>query len=196
MSARDISPDGLPVLEAASADEWRAWLEAHHADARGVWLKIAKKGTGVSSPTHHEGVRVALCYGWIDGQARSLDDVHWLQRFTPRRPRSKWSQKNCQTALELIASGEMRPAGLAAVEAARADGRWDAAYASPASITVPDDLQKALNRNRKAKRAFEALDSRNRYAILYRIHDAKREETRRRRIETFVAMLEAGEKLY
>jgi uncharacterized protein YdeI (YjbR/CyaY-like superfamily) len=186
----------LPVLECADRDAWAGWLEAHHATSGGVWLKLAKKGSGVASVTPAEALEVALCYGWIDGQAASVDDSHWLLRYTPRTRRSKWSQRNREAALRLIASGAMRPAGRAQVEAAQADGRWDAAYASPSNITVPDDLQAALDADPVAASRFLELDSRNRYAILYRLHDAKKPETRQRRIEKFVAMLQAGETIH
>lgn len=184
------------VLECAGPAEWEAWLEEHHATASAVWLRLAKKGSGVATVTREEAVEIALCYGWIDGQARTQDEVYWLLRFTPRTRRSKWSQINCEMAEALILAGRMKPAGLAAVEAAKADGRWDAAYASPSRMTVPEDLEAALRRNPAAEEAFRSLDSRNRYAILYRIHDAKKPETRTRRIEKFVDMLARGEKIY
>jgi uncharacterized protein YdeI (YjbR/CyaY-like superfamily) len=186
----------LPVHAFASRDEWAAWLERHHASAAGVWLRIAKKGSGVVSVTKAEALETALCYGWIDGQVAAAEEGFWLQRFTPRRARSKWSQINRAAAERLIAEGRMTPAGLREVEAAKRDGRWDAAYASARTITVPDDLQARLDASPRAKRFFERLDSRNRYAILYRLHDAKRPETRHRRLEQFVRMLEAGETIY
>lgn len=184
------------VLECSGPAEWEAWLEEHHATESAVWLRLAKKGSGVATVTREEAVEIALCYGWIDGQARTQDEVYWLLRFTPRTRRSKWSQINCEMAEALILAGRMKPAGLAAVEAAKADGRWDAAYASPSRMEVPEDLRAALQRNPAAEEAFRALDSRNRYAILYRIHDAKKPETRTRRIEKFVDMLARGEKIY
>lgn len=184
------------VIECAGVAEWEAWLEAHHATESEVWLRLAKKGTGVKTVTREEALEVALYYGWIDGQSRTQDEVYWLQRFTPRTKRSKWSQINCELAESLIRAGRMKPAGLAAVEAAKADGRWDAAYASPSRATVPEDLEAALKRNPSAESAFRALDSRNRYAILYRIQDAKKPETRARRIEKFVEMLARGERIY
>lgn len=186
----------LPTVAFSDRDAWARWLEENHTSSRGVWLKLAKKGSGVASVTAPEALEVALCYGWIDGQGASLDDTHWLLRYTPRKPRSKWSQKNREAALRLIESGAMRPAGLAEVRTAQADGRWDAAYASPRNMTVPDDLRAALDARPDAAKRFEQLDSRNRYAILYRIHDAKRPETRSRRIEKYVAMLLAGESPY
>lgn len=186
----------LPTLSFASRTEWEAWLEAHHATAPGVWLRLARKDSGIASVSRAEALETALCFGWIDGQARSEDERYWLQRFTPRRPRSKWSQINCAAAERLIAEGRMRPAGLREVEAAKRDGRWEAAYASPRTMTVPADLQSRLDASPRAKRFFEQLDGRNRYAILYRLHDAKRPETRLRRLEQFVRMLEAGETLH
>ncbi len=192
-----MSPrDALPVIPFASRDAWDAWLAEHHEDADGVWIKIAKKGSGIESVTHPEALEVALCYGWIDGLRDRLDDEYFLQRFTPRRPRSKWSKVNCGKATELIEQGRMRPAGLKEVERAKADGRWDAAYDPWSTVTVPDDLQRELDRNDTAREFFATLDSRNRYAILYRIQDAKKPETRARRIEQYVAMLNNREKLY
>lgn len=188
-------PD-LPVDEFASAKAWERWLRANHATAPGLWLKIAKKGTGVTTVEFVDAIEVALCYGWIDGLRHAHDDTYFRQRFTPRKPRSKWSMINRDRVEALTAAGRMRPAGQAEVDAAKADGRWDAAYAGSRTIEVPDDLTRALRRNAKARRAFEGLDSTNRYAILFRIHDAKRPETRARRIEQFVTMLAEGRKLH
>jgi uncharacterized protein YdeI (YjbR/CyaY-like superfamily) len=188
-------PD-LPVMEFASAKEWDAWLAKQHASSAGVWLKIAKKGTGVTTVGYPEVLDVALCWGWIDGLRHRHDDVYFRQRFTPRKPRSRWSQINCDKAEALLTAKKMRAAGRREVEAAKADGRWDAAYAGSRTIVVPDDLTRALRRNAKARRAFEQLDSQNRYAILYRIHDAKRPETRARRIEQFVTMLAEGRTIH
>lgn len=186
----------LPIVEFANRDEWADWLEKNHAASPGVWLKLAKKGSALETVSAQSALQVALRYGWIDSQGASLDDAYWLQRYTPRTARSKWSQRNREAALRLIESGEMRPAGLAEVEAARADGRWDAAYASPKNITVPDDLQAILDAAPDAKARFDELDSRNRYAILYCIHDARTPETRRRRISKYIAMLVAGETIH
>jgi uncharacterized protein YdeI (YjbR/CyaY-like superfamily) len=180
----------------ASRDAWAAWLAAEHEQSDGVWVKIAKKAAGVDSVSYAEAVEVALCYGWIDGQKHSFDDDHWLQRFTPRTARSKWSKINREKATELIDCGAMRPAGLRAVERAKADGRWEAAYEAQSAATVPDDLRQALAAEPAARSFFATLDSRNRYAILYRVEDAKKPETRARRIEKYVAMLAAGEKIY
>ena len=159
-------------------------------------MKFAKKGTGVTTVTYAEALEVALCYGWIDAQVKRLDETYYLQRFTPRRARSKWSKINRESATRLIESGMMRPPGLAEVERAKADGRWDAAYDNPASATVPEDFERALARNKKAREFFATLSSANRYAILYRIQDAKRPETRARRITQLVEMLARGEKFH
>jgi uncharacterized protein YdeI (YjbR/CyaY-like superfamily) len=184
------------TLSFASPDDWEAWLARAHETATGVWLAIAKKGAGVDSVSYAEALEVALRFGWIDGQKRKLDDRHWLQRFTPRTARSKWSKVNRQKATELIETGAMAPAGLREVARAKADGRWEAAYDAQSTATVPDDLRRALDEDEAARAFFATLDSRNRYAILHRVHDAKRPETRERRIQKYVAMLSAGEKIY
>ncbi|MGH3318747.1 MAG: YdeI/OmpD-associated family protein [Streptosporangiaceae bacterium] len=171
-------------------------LAEHHASSAGLWLKIARKGSGIDSVSSAEAIDVALCYGWIDGRVRGLDDAYWLQRFAPRIPRSKWSRVNRDKAERLIESGEMRSAGLREVERAKADGRWDAAYDPPSTATVPDDLRRELDKNEAAREFFATLDSRNRYAILHRIQDAKRPETRARRVEKYAAMLSEGKKIY
>jgi uncharacterized protein YdeI (YjbR/CyaY-like superfamily) len=161
----------------------------------GIWLKFAKKGSGIASVTYAEAVEVGLCYGWIDSHTLSLDERFYLQKFTPRRARSKWSRINRDKVEELTRQGRMRPAGLAEVDRAKHDGRWEAAYAPPVSAEVPDDLQQALGANAKAAEFFSTLNKSNRYAILYQLQDAKKPETRTRRLEKFVAMLERGEKL-
>jgi uncharacterized protein YdeI (YjbR/CyaY-like superfamily) len=189
----------LPVLFFSSAAEWRAWLEEHHADAAGAWIRYAKKGSGTVSVRYAEAVEEALCFGWIDGQAaRDPDDPerYSRQRYTPRKARSKWSKINVGRAEKLISEGRMAPAGLAEVERARSDGRWAAAYDSPSTATVPDDLQAALDASPAAAAFFSSLKGNNRYAILYRIQTVKREETRARKIAEFVAMLERGETLH
>ena len=188
--------DGLEQIAFATPAEWEAWLEAHHAVAPGVWVRIAKKGAGIESVRYPEVLDTALCFGWIDGRREALDERRFLQRFTPRRPGSRWSRINREKVERLIAEGRMRPAGLAEVERARADGRWDAAYESQRTIAVPDDLARELDARPAAKAFFATLTSQNRYAILYRLHDAKRPETRARRLARFVAMLEAGETIY
>jgi uncharacterized protein YdeI (YjbR/CyaY-like superfamily) len=180
----------------SSRSDWAAWLAEHHADSEGLWLKFAKKDSGVDSVTYAEAVEVALCHGWIDGQAAALDDAHWLQRFTPRRARSRWSRINRDRATALIERGEMAPAGLAEVERAKADGRWERAYDSPKTAGVPADLRAALDAEPAAAAFFEGLDSNNRYAILHRIQNAKKPETRARRIEQFVAMCSRGETVH
>jgi uncharacterized protein YdeI (YjbR/CyaY-like superfamily) len=177
----------------ASHADWEAWLAEHHASAGGLWIKIAKKASGIPTVTHAEALDTALCFGWIDGQRDKLDADYFLQRFTPRRPRSNWSKVNCGKVEALVAAGRMQPAGLAEVERAQADGRWDAAYEPASSATVPDDLRRALDANPAAADFFATLRGSNRYAVLYRIQAAKRPETRARRIETFVAMLARGE---
>ena len=188
-------PD-LSIVPFASRDAWEAWLEGQHATSKGLWIKFAKKGSGNESVTYVQAVEVALCYGWIDGQARKFDEDYWLQRFTPRRSRSKWSKVNRQKAMDLVKGGKMKAAGLREVERAKADGRWDAAYDAPSSATVPDDLRRELEKHEKAREFFATLNSANRYAILHRIQDTKRPETRTRRIEKYVAMLREGKRIY
>lgn len=185
-----------PIEFFASAVAWERWLEREHATATELWIKFAKKDAAVTSVTYQEAVEVALCFGWIDGQSARLDDEYWLQRFTPRRPRSPWSKINRERAERLVERGRMRPAGLREIERARADGRWDAAYHSPSTATVPADLQRALDADDAARTFFAALDATNRYAILHRIETAVRAETRARRIATYVAMLANGETIY
>jgi uncharacterized protein YdeI (YjbR/CyaY-like superfamily) len=188
--------DDLPILLFAASPDLEAWFEENHANSAGLWLKIAKKGSGVESVNYAEALELALCFGWIDSQKRGLDERHFLQRFTPRRPRGKWSLINREKAEGLIASGAMRPAGLAEVEAAKADGRWQAAYAGQRTAEVPADLRRELDRSETAREFFAGLDSANRYAILYRLEEAKKPETRERRLRKFIAMLERGEKIH
>ncbi len=187
----------LPELIVRDAAAWRTWLANHHADPTGVWLVLAKKGTEKpTSLTYDQALEEALCHGWIDGQASRRDEATYRQRFTPRRRRSAWSKRNTGIAERLIAEERMHPAGHAEVERAKADGRWEAAYAGPASMEVPPDLAEALAAEPKAQAMFEGLNSQNRYAILYRIATAKRAETRARRIEQFVTMLARGKTVY
>jgi uncharacterized protein YdeI (YjbR/CyaY-like superfamily) len=188
--------DGLPKIAFPSPAAWERWLEDNHAASEGVWVKIAKRSVAIDSVRYPEVLESALCFGWIDGRREALDERHFLQRFTPRRPGSKWSRINRETADRLIADGRMRPAGLAEVERAKADGRWEAAYESQSRSTVPDDLQRELDARPRARAFFAELDSQNRYAILYRLQDAKKPETRARRLAKFVAMLEAGETIH
>lgn len=191
MSAKD-----LPTLDFRHRSGWERWLEANHESSPGVWLKLARKGSGVGTVTKAEALEEAIRYGWIDAQVRRHDDASWLQRFTPRGPRSKWSQVNRCKATELIEQGRMRPAGLAQVEAAKNDGRWDAAYASQSTVTVPDDFQRALDASPEANEFFATLNRAERYSFLYRIYDAKRSETRARRIRDYVAMLADGKTIH
>jgi uncharacterized protein YdeI (YjbR/CyaY-like superfamily) len=186
----------LPIVSFESPDEWEAWLADHHTAPSGLWLKIAKKGSGVQTVSHAEALDVALCYGWIDGQRDKFDADFFLQRFTPRTSRSRWSKINCGKATKLIEQGKMKAAGLREIERARADGRWDAAYEGQSTATVPDDLRRELELNDRARAFFSTLDSRNRYAILYRLQDTRNSETRTRRLRKFVEMLNAGQKIY
>ena len=188
-------PDDLPIKQFRNAAAWNKWLSAHHGEP-GAWLKIAKKGSGATTLSFEQAIEVALCNGWIDGLRRGLDEVFFLQRFTPRKPRSLWSKINVAKVERLIEAGRMRPAGVREVEAAKTDGRWQAAYDGAARMQVPDDLANALAENRKAQAFFEALDRTNRFAFCFRVHTAVKPETRRARIEKFVAMLARGEKLH
>lgn len=190
-------PDDLPVLPFADADAWEAWLVANAA-AKGVWLKIAKKDSGHATVTYAEALDIALCHGWIDGQKRGFDAAWFLQRFTPRRAKSLWSKINVGHVARLTAAGRMRDGGLREVEAAKADGRWDAAYDGGRNMEVPPELAKALSlaKNRKAKAFFETLNAANRYAVCWRVQTAKKPETKAKRVETLVAMLARGEKLH
>jgi uncharacterized protein YdeI (YjbR/CyaY-like superfamily) len=186
----------LPILLFADRGELEVWLEENGAESDGLWLKIAKKGAPEPSVTYAEAVELALCFGWIDSQKRGHDETHFLQRFTPRRPRGRWSKINREKAEGLEAEGTLRPAGAAEVVAAKADGRWEAAYEGQRTAKVPDDLQAELDANPAAAVFFAELDSANRYAITYRLAEAKRPETRARRLDKFVAMLERGEKIH
>ena len=185
-----------PVIAFGSQAAWEAWLADHHSTSGGVWVKIAKKATGIPTVTHADALEVALCYGWIDGQRNRFDDRWFLQRFTPRRPRSNWSKVNRGKVERLLQEGRMQPAGLREVERARVDGRWEAASDAPSTATVPPDLQQALDEHPAAAAFFATLNSQNRFAVLHRIADAKRPETRARRIQKYVAMLDEGTVLY
>jgi uncharacterized protein YdeI (YjbR/CyaY-like superfamily) len=188
--------DALPELLVADGASWRAWLHAHHQGS-GVWLVLARKNvTEPTRLTYDEALEEALCHGWIDGQVGRRDERTYRQRFTPRRARSSWSKRNVGIVERLLADRRMHPAGLAAVDAAKADGRWESAYMGQASIEVPADLDAALAAQPSAAAMFETLTRQNRYAVLYRIHEAKRSDTRARRIERFVAMLARGETLH
>jgi uncharacterized protein YdeI (YjbR/CyaY-like superfamily) len=186
----------LPVLAFERPEDWSAWLAENGATSPGVWLRLAKKGSGIQSPTYEQALEAALCHGWIDGQKRSGDASSWLQKFTPRGARSLWSKINRERAEALLRSGRMQAAGREEVEKARTDGRWEAAYYSQSRSTVPSDFQAELERNPRAKAFFATLDSANRYALLFRLQTAKKPETRARRIRQFLEMLERGEKLH
>lgn len=188
-------PD-LPTLPFETPRAFANWLARNHAASRGVWIKVAKAASGIASIDYAEALEVALCWGWIDGQSRRIDDSWYVQKFTPRGARSMWSKINCAKAAALIAAGKMKPAGLAEVDRARQDGRWARAYDSPSRATVPEDLAAALAGNVRASAFFAGLDSRNRYAILHRVQTAKKPETRARRIAQFVKMMARREKLY
>jgi uncharacterized protein YdeI (YjbR/CyaY-like superfamily) len=185
----------LPVKRFRSKEAWEKWLEAEHERSDGIWLEFAKKASGRASVNYKEALEVSLCYGWIDGQTAAVDETWYRQRFTPRRPRSKWSQINRASVERLHAEGRLAPAGIRQMEAAKADGRWEAAYPASRNFEVPPDLAAALEAKPRARKNFEALDRQNRFAILYRLHDAKRPETRAKRLAEYVRMLEKGEKL-
>jgi uncharacterized protein YdeI (YjbR/CyaY-like superfamily) len=189
-------PTDLPVMAFPDQAAFEAWLEAEHASAPGVYVKLAKKGAGVPSVTYAELVESCLCFGWIDGRSNRLDEKYYLQRLTPRRSRSVWSQRNVDAVEALTLAGRMRPAGLAAVDAARADGRWERAYAGSATITVPDDLAAALAAEPAAQAEFEKLDGANRYAVLWRVHTAASDATRAKRITALVQTLAEGRRIH
>ncbi len=186
----------LPILLFIDQAAFEAWLKDHQSDEKGIWIKIAKKGSATTSIDYASGVESALCYGWIDSQALSFDQQYYLQKFSPRKPKSKWSKLNCDKAEALIAAGRMQPSGHHQVELAKSDGRWESAYDIQSQISIPEDLQRELDNNPKAKEFFYTLNSINRYAILHRLQDAKKPETRVTRINKFVAMLANHEKIY
>ncbi len=196
VAKKKATPKEMPVVSFADTEEWSAWLASRHRSSSGVWIKIAKKVSGHASITYAEALDVALAWGWIDGQKGKFDDAWWLQKFTPRGSRSMWSKINREKATALIAAGKMMPSGLAEVERAKNDGRWDRAYESQSRASVPEDLEAALAKTPRAKKFFATLDSRNRYAVLFRVQHAKKAETRARRIAQFVEMLAKGEKLH
>lgn len=195
-AAAKLPADDLPIMTFETAADWERWLERQHKTARGVWVKFAKKGSGLPSIDRTQAVDGALCYGWIDGQGRSVDEQHYMVKFTPRSLRSIWSKINTVKALSLIELGLMKPAGLEEVERAQRDGRWEAAYDSPRTAAVPEDLAAALAAHPRARSGFAELNAANRYAILWQLQTAKRPETRARRIQRFVQMLERGEALH
>jgi uncharacterized protein YdeI (YjbR/CyaY-like superfamily) len=191
-----VAGDELPVLSFASAAAWERWLARNHERSQGVWIAIAKQGSAIKSVRYPHVLELAICFGWIDGRRRALDEHRFLQRSTPRRPRGRWSRLNRELAERMIEAGAMRPAGLVEVQRARADGRWSSAYEPQSAATVPPDLQAALDASAAAASAFAALSSQNRYAILYRLGEAKRAQTRARRLAKFVTMLQDGETIH
>lgn len=192
----DKPQTGLPQLTFASQKAWEKWLKTNHLSSSGIWLQLAKKDSATPSVTYAEAIEIALCYGWIDGQKQAHSDEAWLQKFTPRGKKSIWSKINREKALALMADGRMQAQGLAEVERAKTDGRWEQAYDSPSRATVPPDLEAALKKNTRAKAFFATLEGRNRYAILWRVQTAKKAETRAKRIALFIEMLERGEKIH
>lgn len=196
MSKSQKKPNVLPTMLFERQRDWLMWLTDNHNTSSGIWLQLAKKGAAVQSMSYDEAVEVALCFGWIDGQKRAHSDLYWLQKVTPRSAKSMWSKINKEKALALIRSGKMNPAGLKEIERAKLDGRWDAAYDSAGKSSVPRDFQSALDGNARAKKFFESLDSRNRYAVLFRIQTAKNAESRAKKIAQFVQMLANKEKIH
>jgi uncharacterized protein YdeI (YjbR/CyaY-like superfamily) len=188
--------DAASIRLFKTRSDWALWLDKNHQASQGVWLRLAKKSSDLRSVTYKEALEIALCYGWIDGQKKPENDAAWLQRFLPRNSKSIWSKINREKALALIAHGEMKSPGLEAIENAKKNGQWDAAYDSPSKATVPSDFQAALDANAQAKAFFETIDRANRYAVLWRIQTAKKPETRARKIEQFIDMLERGEKIH
>ncbi|PJZ29775.1 YdeI/OmpD-associated family protein [Leptospira kmetyi] len=188
--------NGIPILFFKNTKEWTVWLKKNHKSDSPIWIKLSKKESGVVSISYAEALEVALCYGWIDSQKQKYDDSFWLQRFSVRGPKSIWSKINREKAIELIASKRMQTAGLKAIESAKSDGRWDNAYSSPSKMEVPKEFQKLLKQNPSALKFFESLNSANRYAILFRIHNAKKEETKVKRMKDFLEMLKKKETLH
>ncbi len=198
MTTPDTKPGkpDLQVIPFASSAEWAAWLEQNHAVSKGIWLQMYKKGSGIASVNYAQALDVALCYGWIDGQLKSIDELSYMQRFTPRRPRSIWSKRNIENIARLAKEGRMKPAGLKEAEAAKADGRWDIAYDGQATMELPSDFLELLSKNKKAFEFYEALNKANKYAIAWRIQTAKRPETREKRIKDILEMLDREEKFH
>lgn len=193
---KKTKPEEYPILSFHTPADFENWLAENHNTVRGIWLRLFKKDSGEVSVTYLEALHEALCYGWIDGQAKKHDDQSWIQKFTPRGPRSIWSKRNTKFVEELIAQGRMQPAGLAEVERAKADGRWQKAYDSPSEMTIPDEFIKAVSKNKKAKAFFETLNKTNRYAIAWRLQTAKKPETKEKRIKMIIDMLAKGEKFH
>lgn len=190
------STDSYQIISFENLQNWESWLQEHHLDTKGIWLKIAKNGSRILTVSYQEALECALCYGWIDSQKGALDEQFWLQKFTRRGPKSGWSKINCEKVEALIIAGKMKASGMLQVEQAKADGRWASAYESQSRMSVPDDFQNELDKNQKAQEFFKTLNSVNRYAFLYRIQTAKRPETRIARIQKFIEMLERSEKIH
>jgi uncharacterized protein YdeI (YjbR/CyaY-like superfamily) len=190
------TPTEFPTLTFENVATLEQWMHENHQQANGVWIKIAKKASGIASVTHDQALDIALCFGWIDGQRKSLDDAWFLQKFTPRRPRSLWSKRNIEKVTSLIEAGRMQESGIAEIDLAKADGRWDAAYDSPKNMKVPEDFLEALKDNDKARTFFDTLNKTNRFAIAWRLETARTPATRQRRLGVLIAMLERGEKFY
>lgn len=188
--------DGKPILTFSSQAKWEEWLSKNHNNSDGIWIKFFKKDSGLASFVYKQALDVALCYGWIDGQVNRYDEKSYLQKFTPRRKRSIWSQRNTEHVERLIEEGKMKPPGLFEIERAKADGRWAKAYAPPSETVAPNDFLEEINKNINAKAFWEKLNKTNKYAMIWQIDGAKKEETRTKRIKKFVEMLERGEKIY
>lgn len=186
----------LPVESFSSPEDWENWLSSHHHTENGIWLRLYKKNSGIGTITHAEALDVALCYGWIDGQVKKDDEASWLQKFTPRRPRSLWSKRNREHIARLLEAGKMKSAGLLEVERAKADGRWESAYDSAVNMKVPEDFLEKLSKNQKALAFFNTLNKANKYAIGWRLQTAKKAETREKRMKAILEMLSKGEKFH
>lgn len=194
--AKSGKHDSYPILEFTDSLQFEKWLNKNHSSTDGIWLKFAKKDSGIKSVNYAEAVEVALCYGWIDGLARRVDENYYVQKFTPRRSNSLWSQINKKKVAVLIREKKMQEPGLAAIEEAKKNGRWKSAYASPSAAKLPAEFTKALKNNVKAKKFFDKLSATNRYAIIHRLTNVKKEETRLKKIEQYIAMLERNETIH
>ncbi len=195
MTTKNNKPD-LPLIPFASPGDWESWLEKNHSVSKGIWLQMYKKATGIASVNYAQALDAALCYGWIDGQLKSIDELSYMQRFTPRRPRSIWSKRNIEHIARLTIEGRMKPAGLKEAEAAKADGRWEQAYDSPANMSLPDDFLAELKKSKNAFAFYESLNKANQYAIAWRLQTAKRAETKEKRMKEILEMLKREEKFH
>jgi uncharacterized protein YdeI (YjbR/CyaY-like superfamily) len=195
-SINKTDKNNLEIIPFKTPKEWEQWLSKNHSSSNGIWLRFFKKDSGIKTVTYKQALDEALCYGWIDGQAKSFDEKSWIQKFTPRRKKSIWSKRNIEHIERLLKLGKMRPAGLKEIESAKADGRWKQAYDSPSKMTIPDDFIKALSKNKKAKAFFETLNKTNIYSIAWRLQTAKKPETREKRMKSIVKMLARSEKFH